>query len=193
MNHVSFEEVYDQHYDDVWRYLLHITGNTQTALDLTSQTFFRACRAWPNFNHQAPARVWLIKIAVNEWRRELRRRQIARVIPFPKHWWREGGEIECDQGEVAAVSEEVERNEMYQFLRKALNRLPETYRTPLVLRYFEHLSLEETAAVLGRPVGTVKSLVHRGIAKLREDQGLREANSDFVIEATRITVENSHG
>lgn len=190
MNHVSFEEVYDQHYDDVWRYLLHITGNTQTALDLTSQTFFRACRAWPTFNHQAPARVWLIKIAVNEWRRELRRQQIQRVIPFPKHWWRENGEVECDHGEVETINAEIERNETYLSLQNALRRLPEKYRTPLVLKFFEHMSMEEIAAILGRPVGTVKSLVHRGIARLREDQGLRAAFSDFFIEAGQVTVEN---
>ena len=193
MNQVSFEEVYDQHYDDVWRYLLHISGDSQTALDLTSQTFFRAYRAWPRFNHQAPAKVWLIRIAVNEWRRELRHRQISRVLPFPKHWWRENGEIECDHGEVEAVDAEIERNESYRSLQSALRKLPEKYRTPIVLKFFEYMTLDEIAAILERPVGTVKSLVHRGIAKLREDQGLREANSDFVIEATRITVENSHG
>jgi len=190
MNSDAFAEVYDRHYSDVWRYLLHISGHTETALELTARTFYRACRGWPQFDHRAPAKVWLIRIAVNEWRRELRRRQISRVLPFPKHWWREGGEIECDAGEVAAVNEEIERNETYQFLHKALTRLPDSYRTPLVLRYFEHLSLEETAAVLGRPVGTVKSLVHRGIAKLREDQGLREAFSDFFIEAGQVTMEN---
>ena len=190
MNSVRFEEVYDQHYSDVWRYLLHISADTETALDLTAQTFFRACRAWPQFKHEAPPKAWLLRIAVNEWRRELRRRKIQRVVPFPKHWWREDGQIECDAGEIEAVNHEIERNESYLTLQHALRRLPEKYRTPLVLKYFEYLSLEEIAAILGRPVGTVKSLVHRGLAKLREDQGLREAFSDFFIEAPQVTVEN---
>ena len=58
------------------------------------------------------------------------------------------------------------------------------------MQYFEYLSLDEIAAILGRPVGTVKSLVHRGIAKLREDQGLREGYGEIILEATRISVEN---
>lgn len=190
MNSVSFEEIYDRHYNDVWRYLLHISGDTETALELTAQTFFRACRAWPKFRDEAPAKVWLLRIAVNEWRRQLRKRQIQRVIPFPKTWWNEFGEIECNAVEVEAVNVEIERNESYQFLQAALKKLPEKYRTPIVLQYFEYLSLDEIAAILGRPVGTVKSLVHRGIAKLREDQGLREAHSDIILEATRISVEN---
>ncbi len=190
MNSVSFEEIYDRHYNDVWRYLLHISGDTETALELTAQTFFRAFRAWPKFRDEAPAKVWLLRIAVNEWRRELRKRQIQRVIPFPKNWWNEFGEIECNAVEVEAVNVEIERNESYQFLQAALKKLPEKYRTPIVLQYFEYLSLDEIAAILGRPVGTVKSLVHRGIAKLREDQGLRDAHSDIILEATRISVEN---
>ena len=102
----------------------------------------------------------------------------------------EFGEIECNAVEVEAVNIEIERNESYQSLQAALKKLPEKYRTPIVLKYFEYLSLDEIAAILGRPVGTVKSLVHRGIAKLREDQGLRDAHSDIILEATRISVEN---
>ncbi|MBK6911907.1 MAG: sigma-70 family RNA polymerase sigma factor [bacterium] len=190
MNVTPFEEIYDRHYDDVWRYLLHTTGDTAAALELTAETMSRACRAWPRFREQVPARIWLIRIAVNEWRRELRRRQITRVIPFPKHWWRETGEIECDHGEVEAVNFQIERNEGYQLLQKALRKLPERYRAPLILRYFEYMSIEETAAILGRPVGTVKSLIHRGIAQLRADQGLREDFSEFSIEAGQVTMEN---
>jgi RNA polymerase sigma-70 factor (ECF subfamily) len=190
MNRAPFEQIYDQHYDDVWRYLLHATADTETALELTSLTFFRAFRAWPRFRDDAPARVWLIRIAVNEWRRELRRRKLQRVFPFPKHWWRENGEIECDQGEVEAVDNVIEKSESYLLLQRALLRLPEKYGTPLVLKYFEYLTIDEIAVILGRPVGTVKSLLHRGIAKLREDQGLREASGEFIIEATRITAEN---
>lgn len=190
MNDHSFEQAYDRHYDDVWRYLLHATADTELALDLTSQTFLRAFRAWHTFDHRAPARVWFIRIAVNEWRRELRRKKFRRVFPFPIHWWKENGEIECDHGEVEAVDSEIEKNESYLLLQRALGRLPEKYSTPIVLKYFEYLTIDEIAVILGRPVGTVKSLLHRGIAKLREDQGLRDLSGDFIIEATRIPAEN---
>jgi RNA polymerase sigma-70 factor (ECF subfamily) len=190
MKQSGFEEIYDLYYDDVWRYLLHASVDVNVALDLTSQTFFRACRAWPQFDHKAPVKAWLLRIAVNEWRRELRRRKIRRVIPFPQHWKSDAGEIGCDQSEVETVSAEIERNESYLSLQDAMRKLPEKYRTPLLLRYFEYLSMEEIAAILGRPLGTVKSLVHRGIAKLREDQGLREACGESLIEVSRLTVEN---
>ena len=64
--------------------------------------------------------------------------------------------------------EEVEE-QVRQFARlhEALSRLPERYQTILALRYFESLSCEEVALVVGTKVGTVKSLIHRGLKQLR--------------------------
>ena len=50
---------------------------------------------------------------------------------------------------------------------RRLSRLPERYQTILALRYFESLSCEEVAEVVGTKVGTVKSLIHRGLKQLR--------------------------
>lgn len=52
---------------------------------------------------------------------------------------------------------------------EVLSRLPERQRRALVLRYYADLTLEQIADVLGCPLGTVKSLVHRGLARLREE------------------------
>lgn len=190
MNKPPFETVYDAHYNDVWRFLLHASADVQTALDLTSQTFFRAYRGWAGFKQQAPVKYWLMSIAVNEWRRELRRRKLARVIPAILRGDDRGADLEVADEEVAGVMEELERSEAYKNLHRALNRLPEKYSIPLMLRYFEYMSLEEVASTLGRPSGTVKSLIHRGIAKLREDQGLREACGESIIDVSQLSVEN---
>jgi RNA polymerase sigma-70 factor (ECF subfamily) len=189
MNKPEFEVVYDAHYNDVWKFLLHASADVQTALDLTSQTFLRAYRAWPRFKEKAPVKAWLLSIAVNEWRRELRRRKIARVIPFMGSGDNQEAGIELVESEVEGVAEEIERNEAYKTLQQAIERLPEKYSTPIMLRYFEYLSIEEVADILKRPAGTVKSLVHRGIAKLREDQGLREACGETVIDISQLSVE----
>ncbi len=190
MSKPEFETVYDAHYNDVWKFLLHASADVQAALDLTSQTFLRACRAWPRFKEKAPVKAWLMSIAVNEWRRELRRRKIARVIPIFEHDSSNNEGIELVDSEVEGVAEELERNESYLKLQQALVKLPEKYSTPIMLRYFEYLTIEEVATILRRPVGTVKSLVHRGIAKLREDQGLREACGESIIDISQLSVEN---
>lgn len=185
-----FDEIYEQHYNDVWRFHLHASADVTMALELTSQTFFRACRAWPRFKPDAPAKAWLFQIAVNEWRRELRRRKLARLIPLTD--FLDAGEsgIALEQAEIESVSAEVERSESYLLLHRALMRLPHKYSTAIMLRYFEHMTMNEVAAILGRPVGTVKSLVHRGLAKLQEDQGLREACGVSILEVSQLTVES---
>lgn len=185
----SFDEIYELYYDDIWRFQLHAAANVHTALELTSQTFYRACRAWPRFQPNAPVRAWLFQIAVNEWRRELRRRMLSRVLPF-SDFQHSDESSSFDPAEVETVTEEIERNESYLRLHNALMKLPQKYHTAIVLRYFEHMSISEVAAILGRPVGTVKSLIHRGLAKLQEDQGLREAWGESLIEVSQLTVES---
>ncbi|RPH94575.1 sigma-70 family RNA polymerase sigma factor [candidate division KSB1 bacterium] len=185
-----FSEIYEQYYDDVWRFQLHAAADVPTALELTSLTFYRACRAWPRFKPNAPVKAWLFQIAVNEWRRELRRRKLARIIPLSDVLKSDERDVALDQAEIASVSDEIERNESYLMLHRALMRLPQKYITPIMLRYFEHLTINEVADILGRPVGTVKSLVHRGLAKLQEDQGLREACGQSIFEVSTVTVES---
>jgi RNA polymerase sigma-70 factor (ECF subfamily) len=190
MMNPPFAQIYEQHYDDVWRFHLHAAANVHTALELTSRTFYRACRAWPRFKPDALAKAWLFRIAVNEWRRELRRRMLARVIPLSDLHNSEETEMRFDSVEVESVSAEIERNECYLQLHRALMKLPPKYHTAIVLRYFEHLPISEVAVILGRPVGTVKSLIHRGLAKLQEDQGLREAWGESAIEVSQLTAES---
>jgi RNA polymerase sigma-70 factor, ECF subfamily len=171
-----FDEVYEAQYPHVWSFLLHATGRVDLAVELTSRTFFRALRSWPRFQPTgAPVSAWLIRIALNEWRRELRRRKFSRFVPLLYSQDDENAVAQLPENEVTSAAEMLEQDETFQYLHKAISALPEKYASPLILYYFEHLNLNDVAVVLGRPVGTVKSLIHRGIARLRADQGLRES------------------
>jgi len=185
-----FEQVYETHYSQVWRFLLHATADVETALELTSRVFFRALRAWPRYqlSTAAPVEAWLIRIALNEWRRELRRRKLSRFVPLIHLSKAEDESKDLDAHELNAAVEVLEKDEEYRLLRRALASLPQKYETPILLHYFEYMSFEQIADVLGRPVGTVKSLVHRGIARLRQNQGLRESLGLSFSEAEPVTV-----
>jgi RNA polymerase sigma-70 factor, ECF subfamily len=186
----TFEAVYESQYDRVWRFLLHATADLHTALELTSRTFFRALHAWPRYElRDIPIEAWILRIALNEWRRELRRRKLSRFIPWPDRAENEDEFSGLDVHEINEAAESLEKEEDYQLLRKALTQLPPKYETAIMLHYFEHLNFDEIATVLGRPVGTVKSLCHRGIARLRQDQGLRESLGLSYSEAKPVTTE----
>ena len=68
------------------------------------------------------------------------------------------------RGRTRATSDRASRADMASLVAK----LPDRYRAPILLRYVEGLRLEEVARVLGQPVGTAKSNVHRGVNALRE-------------------------
>ena len=61
----NFEEVYAVYFDDVYRYLLSLSGSESTAEELTSETFFRAMDALDRFRGECSVRVWLCQIAKN--------------------------------------------------------------------------------------------------------------------------------
>ena len=187
-----FETIYDAHYADVWRFLLHASADVTTAMDVTSNTFFRALRAWPDFRPtKVPVKAWLIRIAIHEWRRELRRRKLSRFLPFSSLPEATVDNLAVDDAELLTAGEALEKAESFRALRSAIARLPQKYESAILLYYFEDLSLEQVAIVLGRPVGTVKSLIHRAIAKLRQDQGLRDACDIERDEVPSLTLESS--
>jgi RNA polymerase sigma-70 factor (ECF subfamily) len=166
---VTFEEVVSGFHNEVFGLALRLTGDRDAAADVTSRVFLKAFRAFDRYEPGRPLRNWLLTIAVREAITEARRvaRELSRraaasaaeALPAPPR----------EEPEASAVErEERER------IRRAVASLPELYRVPVVLRYFNDLSLDEIAQVIGRPRATV------GVQLLRARAMLREA-----LEATR--------
>jgi RNA polymerase sigma-70 factor (ECF subfamily) len=163
----AFGELYEAHYTAILNYLYRRTLSAAVAEELTSNTFFKALRGLPAF-HSRPAvrfRAWLYRIATNEagmhWR-SLRTRGATQVLPDDNDLPR----ITFLWPETETPEAVREKQARFALMHQALGRLPEVYRTVLTLRYFEGLPLEEIAAILEKPLGTIKSLVHRGLDKL---------------------------
>ena len=76
----DFEEVYAVYFDDVYRYLLSLSGSESVAEELTSETFFRAMDALGRFRGECSVRVWLCQIAKNLYYSQLRREK--RLAPL---------------------------------------------------------------------------------------------------------------
>ena len=160
---VSFDDVVSGFQDEVFGLALRLTGDRDAAGDVTSRVFLKAYRAFDRYEPGRPLRNWLLTIAVREAISEGRRvsRELARrgpesaadAMPAPTR----------DEPEASAVErEERER------IRRAVAALPELYRVPVVLRYFNDLSLEEIAQVTARPRTTVGVQLLRARALLRE-------------------------
>ena len=133
-----------------------LTRNTHDAEDLVQETFLRAYRGFGGYTPGTNIRAWLYTILHRVHQDALRRK--LRAPGF--------NELEDDGPPVPAPQAALEQGG--EDLVRALEELPEPFRTAVVLRDVEELRYEEIARALEIPVGTVMSRIHRGRAWLRQ-------------------------
>jgi RNA polymerase sigma-70 factor (ECF subfamily) len=153
----AFGELVKRHQSAVRATLRRLThGNTALADDLAQETFLLAYRNIKSFRQEAQFSTWLYRIAYNAFLADARR-------------MRESQLPEDDEGAVAdahAASDEPART-LAMDLERAMAVLSDAERAAIVQCYHNDLSHEEAARVLGCPVGTVKTHILRGKAKLK--------------------------
>jgi RNA polymerase sigma-70 factor, ECF subfamily len=143
---------------DIWfRFCLSQLGSADSARDATQETALRFLKALSGFRGQSRVETWSLGIALNvirEMRRSAASVQRVREIDRP------------ETGEDSPVHV-AELNDSTDQLRALLDDLPERQREALALRFFEDLSVEETATAMNCATGTVKATVHQALRTLR--------------------------
>jgi RNA polymerase sigma factor (sigma-70 family) len=162
LDHV-FERMVHDHQDRLYALGFALSGNRHDAEEIAQDTFLRAYRALvrypPERVRDLKQRAWLHRIAVNVARNRFRR-------PEPRTVELNGSEQDAAPGPESRALARMELDGV----ASALGCLPDRYREAVVLRFVQDLSYAEAAEVLGQPVGTVKSNVHRGLKLLRGDK-----------------------
>ena len=143
------------HYQSLYRFAFRLTGRAAEAEDLTQETFCQAQLKIHQLRDAAAARGWLFAILRNAYLHRLRADKAIRLVSLD-----EIGEVpertDFDLPEIDAAQ-----------LQAALDQLPEVFRTPLVLYFFEDFSYREIAEQMQVPVGTVMSRLARAKDHLR--------------------------
>jgi RNA polymerase sigma-70 factor (ECF subfamily) len=140
----------------LFRTACRLARNVSDAEDLVQETLLRAYRSFDRYEPGTNVRAWLYTILHRVHQDGLRRK--LRAPGF--------SELDADGPAVPAPQLALERGG--EDLARALDALPEPFRSAVVLRDVEELRYEEIARVLEIPVGTVMSRIHRGRAWLRE-------------------------
>lgn len=166
----SFDALVVAHQDRLYTIALRMLGDPRDAEEAAQDALVRAYRALATYD---PARIrelrvrgWLTTIVLNLCRTRGLRRSTRGLPPVSLDG--DGApslEVAAPRGE--APSEVAERRAQRDRWDAHLAELPPAYRAAVVLRHVDGLSYPEAAAALGRPEGTVKAQVHRGIAMLR--------------------------
>jgi len=156
----TFERFWQPHRARVWRLIARLAGSVDLADDLTQEVSVRAFQGFGAFRRGASGYTWLYRIAVNV---VLRHRE--RLAPDTVSWDSALQVPDPGQNPQAALLQAEIRPTVWA----ALGRLPEEQRTTIILSVYEELKYREIAAVLEIPLGTVKSRLHTGMARLREE------------------------
>ena len=163
----AFEALVTAHVDRCHAIALRVLGHPHDAEEVAQDALVRAYRALSGYPPERilelRLRPWLATIVVNLCRNRVRRRRVPVTALEPL----------LDAGREPAAGEDTdpsalgERDAVRRQLATLLDALPDRYRIPVVLRHVDDLSYPELAEILGRPEGTLKAQVHRGLALLR--------------------------
>lgn len=149
------ERLVDEHYASLYRYAHRLTGNAGDAEDLTQETFCKAQLKQDQLRDAERARAWLFSILRNAYLHRVRSERQRRLVSL------ETLDEVAEPLPAPLPLIEPER------LQKALQELPEAFRSPLILYYLEDFSYRDIAEQMELPLGTVMSRLARAKAFLR--------------------------
>lgn len=167
----SFERMVREYEDRLYTFAHRLSGNAQDAEEIAQDAFVRAYRAMKTYPaeriQQLSLKAWLYQITLNVARNRSRVKR-HKLIPIGESYGDGKAAREPEDDPETRPDSVYEKGRRRADIATLVAGLPERYRSALILRYMEELKLEEVAAVLKQPLGTVKSNVHRAVNALRE-------------------------
>ncbi|WP_246869693.1 RNA polymerase sigma factor [Bacillus sp. AFS031507] len=158
----SFEEVVLEHGRSIYKYILSLVKHKELAEDIYQEVLLSAYLAYPSIKEQSKYKGWFFTIAINKcrdyWRKENKSKQ----------FWKEGVYSYSASFEPSVIpEEEVLHKFSAEQMAEKVNLLPEIYRYPIYLYYYQNFSLIEIAKKSNLPMSTVKTRMKRAKERLR--------------------------
>ena len=151
----GIRDLVEAHYDSLYRYAFRLSGSAADAEDLTQDAFGKAIARHAQLRDATKARGWLFRILRNDYLHRVRDDKRRKVVSLDS------------VGELPAEPPDVPPDIDPAKLQEVLDELDESFRTPLILFYFEDFSYREIAEQMDLPIGTVMSRLARAKGYLR--------------------------
>jgi len=155
-----FGDLYEDHFDRIYAYILRRVRDRMAAQDLTAEVFHQALANLGRYEWRGvPFAAWLYRIASNA------------IADHFHDSSRETNAEPLPEADIAPASDEIGRIEDRAMLYRSVDKLPIDQRRVIVMRFAEEKSIREIAEELGKSEGAIKQLQFRGIQNLRAQMG----------------------
>ncbi|QKS69824.1 RNA polymerase sigma factor SigW [Paenalkalicoccus suaedae] len=167
-NQDAFAELMDLYKDKVYHIAYRMLGNSHEAQDVAQEAFLRAYTNIDSYDTNRKFSTWIFRIATNLSIDRIRKKkpdfhledQVAGTEDLDYH-----SQFAADED---LPEDQVVQLEMQEWVQQEIMELPPKYRSAIILKYIEDLSLKEISEILNLPVATVKTRIHRGREALRK-------------------------
>ena len=158
----AFDDVFDLYYTPLTFFINRYVGNVHDAEDIAINTLLELLLHPKRYNFRTPLKAYLFAIARNKSLNFLRDHRKDTVLPE---------DVEGELADRASLADELVKREDLHALNNALKSLPEEMQAAIHLVYFEELSYEDTAKVMGKSKKQIDNLLYRAKAILRDTLG----------------------
>lgn len=160
--HEEFDAEALPHMDVLYNFALRTTGNQDDARDLLQETFLKAYRFWDKYEKGTNIRAWLFRIMknsyINRYRKETKEPDKVDYEDIENFY----NAIRAEHTDPNDLQAKLFDNLLGDEVARALEAIPEDFRTVVILCDIEGLTYEEIAEFVEVPIGTVRSRLHRG-------------------------------
>lgn len=167
----AYRELLTRFQRPVFSIIYRMVRDREQAEDLTQETFVRVFNHIDRYDPKYKFSSWIFKIATNLTIDAMRRKEPVTVSIDGSRYAQTGDEIEATTITVESGDENpeqlLEAKELGEEIEVAIGKLRPEYRTAILLRHVEGREYQEIAEIMGLPLGTVKTYIHRGRNELR--------------------------
>nr|WP_026264194.1 RNA polymerase sigma factor SigW [Paenibacillus terrigena] len=164
----AFAEIVELYKDKIFHLAYRMLSNRHEAEDVVQDTFLRVYKNLDRYDENQKFSTWIYRIGTNLCIDRLRKRKPTYSLDAEMNDQEGVDGYSILPSDDRTPESELLLSETQQLIRQAIESLPAKYKTVMVLRYLQELSLQEISDVLDMPVTTIKTRVHRGREYLRK-------------------------
>jgi RNA polymerase sigma-70 factor (ECF subfamily) len=172
----AFNDLVKAHVDRIYRLALKVTKNREDSEDVVQNTFLKAIDKIDQFRGDSSFGTWIYAIALNEIRSHLSGESKMMLKPIDEYLPAGHGDGTKELFDWDDPHKYMENKQLQQYIDDTLEKMPDKYSVPFILRYMEDMSVKEIAEILSLSVAATKSRI------LRARLALRQALSDHFEE-----------